>query len=256
MSPLAGHRTEGGRRARLAPTGATAPQPLVSVVTVVYNCASQLPATIESVRSLRRDDIEHIVVDGGSSDGTLELVESFDAIVDYWISERDAGIYDAMNKGIAAARGRFVYHLNAGDTLLHVPDLAGESVADDVICVACAVRTSDGRVHTPSVGWALRFHNTLHHQGCFYRRGPALRYDVRYQVFADFDLNQRLVNGGGRILIHPDVVALHDQGGISHTTRRFGEVYDIVRKNSGLPWVLICFAYFKVRGLFHRVSLR
>src|SRR5450432_3085742 len=95
--------------------------PLVSVVTVVYNGAAQLRSTIESVLGQKRDDIEYIIVDGGSTDGTIDILRGLDDRIDYWISEPDAGIYDAMNKGIHLARGKFVHHLNIGDRLLRIP---------------------------------------------------------------------------------------------------------------------------------------
>jgi glycosyltransferase involved in cell wall biosynthesis len=211
---------------------------------------------MESVLSQKRDDIEYIVVDGGSTDGTVDVLREWGEQLDYWVSEPDAGIYDAMNKGIRLARGKFIYHLNIGDRLLRIPSLFDGLVPEDAICVAGAVQTSANGFHIPSAGIALRFRNTLHHQGCFYRKTTDLRYDLRYKVFSDFDLNQRLLRGNARIIVCSDIVAVHDTGGISNTTDRFFEAYSIIRKNFGPWWVAVCFAYFKCRGLLKRLRVR
>lgn len=240
---------EGGRRLRES----AAPTPLLTVITVVFNGGEQLAATLQSVLALQRGDIEYIVIDGGSSDGTLDVLRHYEDRLDYWRSEPDRGIYDAMNKGIALARGTFVLHLNIGDQLLAVPRLLNAALPPDIACVAGRVRTGLDTVHLPSAGLALKLHNTLHHQGCFYRRCPVLRYDLYYRVFSDFDLNQRLVKAGHRIQICSDLVAVHDDGGISHTTRRFNEVFQIIRKNEGVAWMILSFLYFKWRGLQRRL---
>lgn len=251
--PPTSGRLEGGRRLHEAPgTGPRAP--LLTIITVVYNGGEQLASTLESVLALQRDDVEYIVVDGGSTDNTVEVLRRYDGRLDYWLSERDAGIYDAMNKGIALARGTFVHHINIGDQLLAIPMLLSSEVPSDVVCVAGQVKIGRNHVHVPSSGLGLKLHNTLHHQGCFYRRGPQLRYDLSYRVFSDFDLNQRMVKSGGRVLTCTDLVAVHDEGGISHTTHRFNEVFRIIRKNEGLVWVALSFLNFKLLGLRRRVT--
>src|SRR5689334_6995758 len=92
-------------------------EPMVSVVTVVYQGARTLQETIDSVVAQGRDDLEYIVVDGGSTDGTLEILERNRRHITSWRSEPDRGIYDAMNKGIRLARGQLIKLLNADDVL-------------------------------------------------------------------------------------------------------------------------------------------
>lgn len=248
-------RSEGGKRLEKLYSDTTHDIPLITVVSVVYNGIDGLRDTIESVLRQKRIDLEYIVIDGESTDGTVNLLHEFNEHLDYWISEPDAGIYDAMNKAIRVARGQYIYHLNIGDRLLCIPQLLSEPISNDVICIACAVQISATSLHRPSAGIALRFHNTLHHQGCFYRRTLDLKYDLRYKIFSDFDLNQRLLLSGQKIVLCSEVVAVHGAGGISHTTRRFFEVYRIVRRNFGLGWLVVCFAYFKYRGLLKRIRL-
>jgi glycosyltransferase involved in cell wall biosynthesis len=89
--------------------------PVVSVITVVYNSRSLVEKTIRSIAAQTYPNIEFLVIDGGSSDGTLEVIRRNEQHISYWVSEPDHGIYDAMNKGLTAASGNFVWFINAGD---------------------------------------------------------------------------------------------------------------------------------------------
>lgn len=90
--------------------------PLVTIVTVVYNAESFLEKTIQSVLSQTYSNIEYLIIDGGSKDGTLDIIKRYETSIDRWISEPDKGIYDAMNKGIKlASDGGYITFLNAGD---------------------------------------------------------------------------------------------------------------------------------------------
>lgn len=90
-------------------------EPLISVITVAYNASSTIGRTIDSVDRQTYTGYEHLVVDGASTDGTQEIVDSSRSLRRRWISEPDKGIYDAMNKGLVNARGKYVLFLNAGD---------------------------------------------------------------------------------------------------------------------------------------------
>jgi glycosyltransferase involved in cell wall biosynthesis len=92
---------------------------LVTIVTVVLNNATTIDETIRSVLYQTYDNVEFIIIDGGSNDGTLEIIKSYNDFIDYWVSEPDNGIYDAMNKGIALANGKYLNFLNADDHYLH-----------------------------------------------------------------------------------------------------------------------------------------
>lgn len=91
--------------------------PRISIITVTYNAGDLLQKTINSIQSQTLKSFEHIVIDGGSKDQTLEIIERNRNLFAYFISEKDNGIYDAMNKGLAAAKGEYILFLNAGDLL-------------------------------------------------------------------------------------------------------------------------------------------
>lgn len=92
---------------------------LISIITVNYNDVTGLIKTLESVQYQDFNDYEHLIIDGGSTDGSREFIESKKEYLSYWVSEPDAGIYDAMNKGIARASGDYVLFINSGDTLFN-----------------------------------------------------------------------------------------------------------------------------------------
>ena len=94
-------------------------RPLISIITVVYNDLKGIENTILSVLSQQSDNFEYIIVDGNSSDGTSKVIKSYAHGVDIIISEPDGGLYDAMNKGVRSANGRWIYFLNSSDHFLN-----------------------------------------------------------------------------------------------------------------------------------------
>lgn len=91
------------------------PVPLVTIITVVFNGEKHLEQTIQSVINQTYDNVEYIIIDGGSTDGTVDIIRKYEEVIDYWVNEPDGGIYDAMNKGITLAQGSLVGLINAGD---------------------------------------------------------------------------------------------------------------------------------------------
>jgi glycosyltransferase involved in cell wall biosynthesis len=98
---------------------------MISIITISYNCAEAIERTIRSVIAQQYSDYEYIIIDGGSTDGTVDVIRKYEQHLTYWISERDRGISDAFNKGIAVAKGNYINLLNAGDTLIS-PSTLGE----------------------------------------------------------------------------------------------------------------------------------
>lgn len=89
--------------------------PLVTIITVVFNGEKHLEQTIQSVISQTYDNVEYIIIDGGSTDGTVDIIRKYEQVIDYWVSEPDGGLYHAINKGISLCMGRLVGIIHAGD---------------------------------------------------------------------------------------------------------------------------------------------
>ena len=175
----------------------------VSVVTVCFNSELTIKECIESVRSQSLKDYEHIIIDGGSSDRTLEIIESCMHQRMKVISEPDDGIYDAMNKGVKVAKGDVIHFLNSDDTYVDdgVLQLVYEAFSDETEIVIGDVdygRSQDSnvwRVEAPStMKIALGWHPP--HPGFFCRRALFHEYglfDTSIAISADFELMMRFV---------------------------------------------------------------
>ena len=107
---------------------AEAPEPIVTVITIAYNCAAFIEETMLSVLNQTYSNIEYIVIDGGSTDGTLDVIRKYDHAIDYWISEPDRGIYDGINKGVRASTGQWLNCMNVKDAF--ASDDTVQTVAD------------------------------------------------------------------------------------------------------------------------------
>jgi len=110
-----GRQGEGGLRTKGFFKTSYTNKPLISVITVVYNNEKYLKETIKSVINQTYDNVEYIIIDGGSTDGTLDVIKKYEAQIDYWVSEPDQGLYDAMNKAILASSGTWLNFMNSGD---------------------------------------------------------------------------------------------------------------------------------------------
>lgn len=175
--------------------------PLLSIVTVCRNALPLLARTIESVAENRYPHLEHIVIDGASTDGTVELLKSVGEPVRYWVSEQDDGIYDAMNKGVVASCGSYVLMLNAGDciarddVLLEALEIAmSEAERPDIIVgkirfVHPALRREWIWPRSYSVGHIGKPHQaTLVHRDVYRRH----KYSTAYRISGDFEYWNRL----------------------------------------------------------------
>jgi glycosyltransferase involved in cell wall biosynthesis len=249
-------REEGGRRLHQA---APPIAPLVSIVIVVFRCREALSSLLANIPAQEPDGLEIIVIDGGSDDGSIDLLREFSGKIDYWISEADAGIYDAMNKGIAAARGEYIWHLNAGDKARKIPwvDLR-QCLEDKIDVLSCCVLIDGAVIFKPRARRRLLIENTWHHQGTFYRRTTMTRYDTGYRVYGDFDLNQRLSRAGRSVRLSTEVVAEHSNDGISVSGRKqyFKEFLRSIRVNSGILFIPPAYAWARFSSLRMHLKVR
>jgi glycosyltransferase involved in cell wall biosynthesis len=230
----------------------------LSIITVVFNGGTELGPVIDSVTKARRHSelaIEYIVVDGGSNDGTIDLISRRTTEIDQWITEPDDGLYDAMNKGIRMARGEWLYFLNCGDQLLTVPGCL-QHAGDHYDIVSGRVLINGWYPYRPRWNWLFRFGNYLHHQGTFYRRDRMIPYDLKYHILADINNNQRMYKAGYKCLIVDDAIAIHTAGGVSNDRVKRLERYRVFYDNFGISGALGASVMYLARGLkYHAMKL-
>jgi glycosyltransferase involved in cell wall biosynthesis len=162
-----------------------------SIVTVNYNDCKGLVRTLRSIVSQRDSDYELIVVDGGSTDGSLAVIEGYGDHIDYWVSEPDKGVYNAMNKGVRQAKGEYVIFMNGGDCF-HGPDILERmrGYEEDIICgkVLKGTDTRPSGHRRDEITLVDLMRGSLPHQAMFIRRQLLVDhpYDERYRILSDW----------------------------------------------------------------------
>ncbi len=168
-------------------------KPLISIITVVFNGEKYLEQTIQSVINQSYDNVEYIIVDGGSTDGTVDIIKKYEEQIDYWVSEEDEGIYDAMNKGIKVFKGDYINFLNAGDSFVN-KDVLNDIFNNndnyaDVIYGAISLRDYNMKFITyvnpkKFTKFNLMFWGTgtLCHQAMFVNKNIVVDYSLNYKL--------------------------------------------------------------------------
>lgn len=248
--------------------------PFISIITSTYHAAEYLPRISESIRAQTFDDFEWIVIDGASADGTVNILQRNEDVVDYWISEPDTGIYDAWNKGVRQAHGQWIMFLGADD-LLWTPDVLAR-VAAALKGMASDIRVVYGKVAligpTGNVLYYVgdpwetirrRFSSvmclphpaTFHHRDLFRLYGG---FDASFRIAGDYEFLRRELPRHNAIFIPDLVVAGMSVGGISSnpetTSRALFETRRAIRKNGqalpGWPWMMALARYLLRRALW------
>ncbi len=240
-------RAQGGLRTLGRSRQARSDEPLVSVITVTYNRADTIEDAIRSVLAQTYPNIEYIVIDGGSTDGTLDILRRYEDRIDYWLSEPDAGIYDAINKGIRVAHGDYIGFLNSDDyyssngsiaTIVSVLRAGNFDAVHGNLKIVSRKNTSRVeryyRLDRFKPGY-LRYgiipaHPTFYCKRSLYARiGP---YKTNYRVSADSEMIIRAIIGASAKLgyIDQDLVTMRS-GGISNNGMlgRIHQNFEIVR---------------------------
>lgn len=162
-----------------------------SIITINYNDKNGLSRTIESVNSLIDADYEYIIIDGGSTDGSVDVIKQHSEIISYWISEKDNGIYHAMNKGIAQSQGDYLIFMNSGDCF-HSSDVLWKvaEYQEDIICgkmlKGCSNQPSGH--NKPTITLVDLMRGSLPHQAMFIKRELLVKhpYDENYKILSDW----------------------------------------------------------------------
>lgn len=196
-----------------------------SVITINYNNRAGLRSTIESVLSQSCTDYEYIVIDGGSTDGSVDVIKESAGKIAFWVSENDRGIYHAMNKGVAQAHGDYCIFMNSGDSFYDktvLERLSRYKKAADVIVGKVAVDKDNYVLSPPPPKGELTFYHlfsgSIPHQGSFIRTDLLRKYpyDETLKISSDWKFFvQTLILDNGSINYVDEFVAQYNLGGLS-----------------------------------------
>ncbi len=258
-------------------------QPLISIITIHYNHGVGLRRTVESILAqTERKAFEWIVIDGGSTDGSAEFLKGISADIDVLVSEKDGGIYDAMNKGLGKAQGQYVWFVNAGDAL------HDESVVKVVVAAVRGFEKNHAGFlpevvfgdtmfidqEGMSIGLisqlkpqpfpkklnknSFRFGMNVCHQSILVKRSIAGKYDEQYRLAADVDwIIAALKSMNGQSLRVESVLSNFETGGSSyqHTKKAWKERYDVLTKHYGAVPNLFAHGWILFRRLLFNLNL-
>ncbi len=208
----------------------------ISIITVTYNCAETIARTIESVVNQNYCRYEYIVVDGVSDDGTREIIENYLDDIDYYISEKDTGIYNAMNKALRFASGELILFLNGDDYL----------VDEDVLCQVAKYYIDDETILIGRVLFGDKISSVINKQinskyyGIFYPHQATFvpenlyrkigGFDEHYSISGDFEWLCRAIYNGYPIIWVDEIISVYSLGGKSASLQRCIDEYNISNK--------------------------
>jgi glycosyltransferase involved in cell wall biosynthesis len=241
--------------------------PKISIITVVFNGKSLIERTIKSVLSQTYSNIEYLIIDGASSDGTLEIAEKYQHQIALILSGKDNGIYDAMNKGLKNATGDYILFLNAGDELYQDSTLANIfSLSQDAdvffgntaVVDANGKELGDRRLTPPeNLTWkSLKFGMCVSHQSFIAKKALCDFYNLDYKISSDIDWVISVLKKSSKIINTKNYISKFLEGGTSnkHRGKALRERFRIMTKHYGLLQTFLNHIYILFRYPFHRAT--
>ena len=240
--------------------------PLISIITVVYNGEDFLEETILSVINQTYKHIEYIIIDGGSTDGTIDIIKKYEDKINYWVSEEDKGIYDAMNKGISLCNGDIVGIVNADD-YLYLDSLTkiASIFRDDTLMFTYGqvdLMTEDGKQYDTASSLGVKHmkykifkHMPFLHPTMFIKKivyNELGLYNLQYKLSADYDFVLRLVEHnlkGQRLNFSTGIFR---EGGASGGLASYKENHKILLEHKMTPFLVYLNTFNLVVKLYFR----
>ncbi len=199
--------------------------PLITIITVVYNGAKYLEETIQSVINQTYPNVEYIIIDGGSTDGTLDIIKKYEDYIDYWVSEKDKGIYDAMNKALSVSQGEWIGFLGSDDILLkdsimNYVDFINK-ISSDVEFISAKVDLINQNykiVRTIGNAWSweiFRKYMNIAHVASLHKIRLFKKYgffDVSFKIAADYEFLLRVKNNLKALFLDKKVALMRCDG--------------------------------------------
>jgi glycosyltransferase involved in cell wall biosynthesis len=244
--------------------------PLISIITITYNAEKFLEKTIKSIIRQTTSDYEYILIDGGSNDKTLEIVNKYASVFSKIISEPDNGLYDAMNKGLSNAKGDYVWFMNAGDEIAEADAITkikklisqnadivyGETQFVDTESLILGIRSELGPHKLPQkLDWAQYGMGMLVcHQAFIVKRSIAPNY-ILNNLSADIDWEIKCIKNSNFSLKYEGILANYLEGGVSHQSmyKSWKDRYVVLRNHFGFTGNLINHIKIIIRADFKNI---
>jgi glycosyltransferase involved in cell wall biosynthesis len=240
----------------------------LSIITITFQAEKFLERTIQSiVEQGHRSSIEYLLIDGASTDGTHQIITKYQASIDQFISEKDHGIYDAMNKGLQRATGDYVLFLNAGDAfatpktlnnLLLVLDKNPDVVAGDALFVnmqgqEIGLRSQVTPHQIPDkLTWkSFKRGMVICHQSFIVKRDIAPRFNLEYQLSSDIDWEIKSLKLSKKTIQFTDPICRYLMGGASvqNLKKSWIERFQVMQRHFGLLETILAHGWIVFRGI-------
>ncbi len=193
---------------------------IISIVTATYNAEATIEKTLKSVKNNKNDFVEFIIIDGLSKDNTIEICNRYDSIIDKKIIEKDKGIYDAENKGVRNATGKYVYFLQAGDILengiIHeIIEIIRANEYPDFV-YGNVVWGGEGRIYNGRFSKVDLCRHNICQQAIFYKKSKIIEYgyfNIKFNVLADYDMNISFFGDNNNSIVYTEkIISIYDEG--------------------------------------------
>ena len=212
--------------------------PLISIITVVFNGEKYLEKTIQSVINQTYPNIEYIIVDGGSTDKTLDIIKKYDNYIDYWVSEKDRGIYHAMNKGLKLCLGDYIAILNADDFYLKdAMEYSIKTILNDNAHYSIAnISFTNGKIVKPIVPLKNKVYQEMPypHISALIKKEiykSIGMFDETFKIAGDCDIALRMILNNYKYTYLDKEIAIIEKGGVSDSIYANIEFYKVAVKN-------------------------
>lgn len=239
--------------------------PLVTIVTVVLNNEAFIEETIQSVLNQTYRNIEYIIIDGGSTDGTLNIIRKYEKFIDFWVSEKDKGIYDAMNKGLKLAKGEWINFMNSGDTFYSKDTIKSIPFTDfqnsPMIYGGIRLFSKNRKflqILKPLICNKLNLilftSGVVCHQAVFYNADIKFRYPDKYKILGDFHSYFEYIKHGTAKRLD-NIIANYYKGGFSEVSKHKRDTLLILKEQCGVFYLLYYTKniVFLVRKIFSKI---
>ena len=229
----------------------------ISVITVVFNDSTHIEKTIQSVLSQNYSNVEYIIIDGASTDGTLEICKKYENQISKIISEKDTGIYNAMNKGIQNSTGEWIFFLNSGDIFFNdnaISSVMSETINADIIYGKAMTDNKEETFFSKRITKSMFIlERMICHQAIFARRKvfDNNNFDEKYRIIADRVWLYNCYKQ--KYLIKPleKTISVYDTSGVSSNIEKFDKESLAFLKSISVLW----FVFAKIKRIFRIIKI-